>query len=93
MTKKDNASLVRLLRACDKDYPAQSFVAFDSASRPCVILHFDDANGHRDFMTCYFSSLTVAMQAFLKLDELLGEIGDYYAEKTDCPLWQYRAKK
>ena len=102
MTKHDKESLALLLDACRRNYSYVSdrFVAFDEKGQACVILHFvnDDATDidgefYYNFATCRFSSLNAAMQAFLKIEERLGEIGDYYAEKTDCPIWQYRAKK
>lgn len=90
---KDSASVKELLRACENDYPAQTFCGFDSDGRPCVILYFDDAHGHCDCIWAIFSSMPAAFKAFLQVEEKLRVIDEYYAKKTDCPFWPLSAKK
>lgn len=75
-TNEDAATLKKLLAAVDDDYPAQFIRGVDHANRPCVVLHFDDLSGNRDFETFYFSSHESALAAIHTLEKKLARIDD-----------------
>lgn len=71
-TGDDSKTFWQMIRRCQHDYPAQSFVALNWEWRPCVILHFDDGE-NLDFDEWYFSTPEIAVKAFELLEGFLDE--------------------
>lgn len=69
---KDEQTFRQMIRMCQSDYPAQTFVGVDSELRPCVFAGFAGADGS-DFDFWHFSTWRVAVKAFTELEKILDE--------------------